>query len=256
MAKLVTQAAMHAKAPASSPRFGTKFAAEALPPVASWLAATKVGRSQQLAAVQAVLSVVGGGVVGEAFSHEPGLVEKVAGWEGVSGEMRQLAGALKTCGICLDRIPWGECCAPIQASNGGESWSKTGCRCMFCQGCYSTYVEGKIKEHRVHHIPCPSPECPAVLFEGDVQRATSSALFGRYKELRSADHTARLQAHEWSDGECPCPRCSVILFKSHGCDSMACVCGHKFNWASAYRQHQGTRRDRAAGQADSAVKRS
>ena len=116
---------------------------------------------------------------------------------------------------------------------------------MFCQQCYTAYVEGKIKEHRVHHIPCPTPGCKAQLFESDVKSSTSEALFARFVELRTVDHKARLGEFAESelaaflkDQACPCPRCSLIIEKNQGCDTMVCVCGHSFGWTESVKAHK------------------
>ena len=128
----------------------------------------------------------------------------------------------------------GQWCGVVQSSRK-ESWTKEGCRCMFCKDCYGTYIETKIKEHRVNHIPCPTPGCTALLLEPEVQAAVPPAVFARYMELRSVDHKQRLKEHQWRDDERACPRCFVIFHRSSGCDSVTCVCGHNFDYRQAYR---------------------
>ena len=112
-------------------------------------------------------------------------------------EARKLLALATPCGICMEPIGLGLCCDPIKSSRK-ESWSKDGCRCMFCRECYGTYIETKINEHRVNHIPCPTPGCSALLLEPEVQAAVPPALFARYKELRSVDHKQRLDLRSTS----------------------------------------------------------
>jgi len=176
-------------------------------------------------------------------------VAKLEGWhregaDSVKAQARRLLAASRVCSICMDTIGLGNGSVQLAASSN-HSWNKQGCSCMFCQQCYTAYVEGKIKEHRVHHIPCPTPGCKAQLFEADVKSSTSEALFARFVELRKVDHKARLSEFAGSeladflkDRACPCPRCSLIIEKNQGCDTMVCVCGHSFGWSSSVKAHK------------------
>jgi len=73
-----------------------------------------------------------------------------------------------------------------------------------------------------------------------------SAVHRHYLELRSRmDHVsvqeleevvsemAKQQLPEWFKIVRLCPRCRVVIEKSQGCDSFGCICGHRFNFASA-----------------------
>ena len=169
------------------------------------------------------------------FLSESTLKVKLEAWHRgpYTKKARELLAVSTSCPICMEPIGSGQCCAPIE-STSIESWSKQGCRCMFCKACYATYVENMINEHRVDHIPCPTPGCKAVLLEPDVSAATSPTVFARYKELRSVDHKQHLKDHQWRDDERACPRCFVIFHRSSGCDSVTCVRGHRFNFQKAY----------------------
>ena len=224
--------------------------AEVLPLVSRWLAQSKLRAESQIKAVEHASLMAGSAPDAiMALCTDPRLVVKLRKWhdeEGASvrASARQLLAASTTCTICMDTIGPGNASVQL-ASSSNHSWEKSGCSCMFCRGCMSTYVEGKIKEHRVHHIPCPTPTCKAQLFEADVKNATSKAVFERFQELRQVDHKARIKEFAGSElatffktRACPCPRCSLIIEKNEGCETMVCVCGHSFDWNQAARAHK------------------
>jgi len=194
--------------------------------------------------------VVGGGPdtdCSQALCSEPAVVERLKALQDDSSAhgsaARQLLAVSSTCSICMCDIGYGEACAPIK-SQATHSWRKQGCNCMFCKDCMRQYVESKINDHRVEHIPCPTVGCSATLFESEVKASCSTEMFARFLELRSVDHAARLKEFakdnmEWlQEHACPCPRCSVIIDKNQGCNTMVCVCGHEFSWSQAMREHK------------------
>jgi hypothetical protein len=136
----------------------------------------------------------------------------------------------------------------------------------------AAWVTVRVEEHHVFGICCPAEGCRTEVFEQDVRRMVDSgvllgAVCDRMSELRSRDYTAR--AHEYADsfhkrltdlrqaedGACDfqqtlrvtlqeldywmkapwrlCPRCHVMLQKSHGCNSFSCICGHRFDYGMA-----------------------
>lgn len=105
-------------------------------------------------------------------------------------------------------------------------------------------------------IRCPYLGCKNELYEKDiellVERGVLAAPLGKQlAELRKQNYTARLEG--FTDEMQPltaddykfmkklwactrrCPRCSVIIEKSEGCNDFGCICGHRFNFAKAPR---------------------
>jgi len=99
--------------------------------------------------------------------------------------------------------------------------------------------------------------CTTELFEQDVKRlekegALSSEVSDRFAEFRARDFTAHAATlkDEWRSlmkvdnyaqmkflwqSTRLCPRCSLAIEKSEGCNSFFCICGHHFDFASAPR---------------------
>merc|ERR1712205_116507 len=102
----------------------------------------------------------------------------------------------------------------------------------FCRTCHRQYVELKVNERLENPIRCPCHAigCKGRLSEADVENTVSVELFARFKELNLEDRKARLETHDWTEGEGACPKCFVIMYRYTGCDDMTCPCGHKFNW--------------------------
>ena len=68
--------------------------------------------------------------------------------------------------------------------------------------------------------------------------------FERFRELRDANYSQKykefaVEHAAWiAENACPCPRCHVIIDKNLGCDTMVCVCGHKFQWKAAAQENK------------------
>lgn len=117
-----------------------------------------------------------------------------------------------------------------------------------CQTCIASYVTARVEENRVFGIFCPFEGCKNELYEQDIQRlvqasALKSEVSIQLAKLRKQDYTSRLSEACESLGSMGeqsqlrsmrlCPRCSVIIQKSSGCNSFGCICGHKFRYDEA-----------------------
>jgi len=116
-------------------------------------------------------------------------------------------------------------------------------------------VTARVEEQHVFHIRCPHEGCKNELYEKDVAMLVREGplkpeVEARFNELRARDYTARASsfADEVSkdgtgyallrrlyDSTRLCPRCSLVIEKSVGCNSFYCICGERFNYAAAPR---------------------
>eukprot|EP00928_Gymnodinium_smaydae_P099746 TRINITY_DN9601_c0_g2_i1.p1 TRINITY_DN9601_c0_g2~~TRINITY_DN9601_c0_g2_i1.p1 ORF type:complete len:315 (+),score=29.97 TRINITY_DN9601_c0_g2_i1:56-1000(+) len=127
------------------------------------------------------------------------------------------------------------------------------CNHPVCQSCMVEYLQVRVGEQRVFKIRCPHEGCKNEILEEDVRRLAqekhvSSELYEKFVDLRRRDYTQRAReltescaledidsVAELYDSTRLCPRCSLIIQKSAGCNSFYCTCGHHFNYASAPR---------------------
>lgn len=160
------------------------------------------------------------------------------------------------CQICFEevqhRFEW-----PAMKTGNGDYIRTENCGHPTCQGCMALHIKARVEELRVADIRCPALGCSSAIFEQDVKRLATAGVLSdevqaRFAELRARDYTTR--AKELSSELCKtssveeyavvrqlwestrlCPRCSVAIQKSKGCNSFYCICGHRFNYDAAPR---------------------
>lgn len=151
---------------------------------------------------------------------------------------------------CIHRLP-----LPKLTTTNGDVIRQADCMHPICRDCVAGFVRARVEQHMVFGVRCPSPGCRNEIQEQDVQAlakcgALAQEISDRFSELRKQDYTARamsfsfetalstddlgLMRRLWSTTR-RCPRCNVIMEKASGCDSFGCICGHKFNFATAPR---------------------
>eukprot|EP01052_Picozoa_sp_SAG31_P003288 SAG31_NODE_125_length_23649_cov_7.156202_6_plen_262_part_00 len=119
------------------------------------------------------------------------------------------------------------------------------------------YVTARVSEQRVFGIRCPHEGCSIELHDHDVKRlsklysherpeapALEPNVYARFAEIRQRKYSSRLETLHgediammrllWDTAKL-CPRCNVVLQRSHGCNHFYCICGHTFGYASAPR---------------------
>eukprot|EP00051_Salpingoeca_urceolata_P020532 m.309184 g.309184 ORF g.309184 m.309184 type:complete len:357 (-) comp19637_c0_seq1:240-1310(-) len=155
-----------------------------------------------------------------------------------------------TCGICLDEVDNAlrYQLTTFRTGNGDVLRPEDNCtknKHAFCATCISQYCKTKIEEARVAEIRCPEEGCGTRLFEKDVRELVSEKEFATYQTLLRADYSQKnaamkdagddidmlLALHELSLKICP--KCGVVIQRSVGCNSMACICGFYFNFQTA-----------------------
>jgi len=162
-----------------------------------------------------------------------------------------------TCQVCLEqqstRLPLDKL-----ATGNGDVLRAYDCDHPVCQGCLATFVATRVQEQRVFNLRCPMVGCTNELFEQDLKKmvqagALQTSIIDRFLELRARDYSARanelaqslstkgvaqpdfeLIEKLWHTTRL-CPRCSLIIERSQGCNSFFCICGHHFNFATAPR---------------------
>merc|ERR1712048_939494 len=140
-------------------------------------------------------------------------------------------------------------------TGNGEVLRDADCKHPICQECLAAYFRVRVEEQRVFDIFCPHPGCRNQLYEADVKKMAQCGLIEegiskRFAELRTRDYTARLCSFAEMLPEAGqdfslirqlyetvrvCPRCSVVIQKSQGCNSFYCICGHHFDFGAAPR---------------------
>lgn len=161
-----------------------------------------------------------------------------------------------TCQVCFEqqskRFP-----LPKLATGNGDVLREADCEHPICQTCLATFVTSRVQEQMVSNVRCPFGGCTNQIFEQDVKRMVSegivtSQISERFAELRTSNYTARAESlsetltslEESNDFELIlklwhstrlCPRCSLVIEKSQGCNSFFCICGHHFHYDSAPR---------------------
>lgn len=159
------------------------------------------------------------------------------------------------CAVCFEerteRLPLPKLC-----TLNGDVLRTADCNHPVCQRCMAAFVVARVEEQRVFGIRCPFEACKNELHEQDVQKlvelgALDAGVSKRLAELRKQDYSARISALTeevrpltvddfrlmkklWASTR-RCPRCSVLMEKSEGCNSFGCICGHRFNFSQAPR---------------------
>jgi len=161
-----------------------------------------------------------------------------------------------TCQVCFeqcnDRLP-----LPELKTGNGDTLRADDCHHPICQECLATYVATRVQEQFVFHVRCPFEGCTNELFEQDLTRlvhagALEASVSEHFAELRTRDYTTRAEslsqtlAHDigkedldsmqilWATMRL-CPRCSLAIERSEGCNSFYCICGHHFDFSAAPR---------------------
>jgi len=163
-----------------------------------------------------------------------------------------------TCQVCFEETDK-RFALPKLSTGNGDVLRQQDCQHPICQECLAHFVTARVEDQLVFHVRCPFEGCTNEIFEQDVKRlatATPAALpegvATRFAELRARDFTAHAASlreswtslikeedHElirklWQSTRL-CPRCSLVIERSAGCNSFFCVCGHHFDFASAPR---------------------
>eukprot|EP00746_Dinoflagellata_sp_MGD_P002984 gnl/MRDRNA2_/MRDRNA2_105822_c0_seq1.p1 gnl/MRDRNA2_/MRDRNA2_105822_c0~~gnl/MRDRNA2_/MRDRNA2_105822_c0_seq1.p1 ORF type:complete len:275 (-),score=40.50 gnl/MRDRNA2_/MRDRNA2_105822_c0_seq1:322-1146(-) len=163
-----------------------------------------------------------------------------------------------TCQICFeDKLKRLE--LPQLKTGNGDVLRARDCAHPFCQECMAAYVSARVEQQFVFHLRCPQNDCSTELYEQDLRRLVRAGALpvevaNRFAELRARDYSVRAEVLRESAKKLMestsacienldtlrqlsrirlCPRCSVAMQKSHGCDSFYCICGHKFNYRRA-----------------------
>lgn len=143
---------------------------------------------------------------------------------------------------------------PLKTGNG-DVLRNADCNHGICRQCMASFVVARVEEQYVFHVRCPHPGCKNELYEQDLNRlvkvdALEASVAARFAELRARDFTARAKTFTealpqsnvdyglvrtlWETTRI-CPRCSLVIEKSQGCNSFYCICGNHFNYDSAPR---------------------
>eukprot|EP00403_Amphidinium_massartii_P017150 CAMPEP_0178417516 /NCGR_PEP_ID=MMETSP0689_2-20121128/24613_1 /TAXON_ID=160604 /ORGANISM="Amphidinium massartii, Strain CS-259" /LENGTH=290 /DNA_ID=CAMNT_0020038881 /DNA_START=67 /DNA_END=936 /DNA_ORIENTATION=- len=135
------------------------------------------------------------------------------------------------------------------------------CGHHICRTCLGKYVESRVNESRVWNLRCPHDGCVAEVREQDIKKLVdqghvAAEILTRFVDLRNCNqqaHASELASHlgdfhtsreseEDFDALLKlyhsvrlCPRCSMVLEKSQGCNSFYCACGFHFDFKSAPR---------------------
>jgi len=133
----------------------------------------------------------------------------------------------------------------------------------------AAYVSARVGQQFVFHLHCPQNDCSTELYEQDLRRLVQAGALrpqvaDRFAELRARDYSARAEVLRESTKKLMetttacienldmlrqlsrirlCPRCSVAMQRSHGCDSFYCICGHRFTFTKAPRGYGDGDRD-------------
>lgn len=158
----------------------------------------------------------------------------------------RLARARAPCPICLEEMPWLAMGAPARGSK---------CH-RVCSACAAQYVDTSLREGRLY-VRCPGGDCSTLLSPADLRRLSSARAFEHYTDALAATHAGRLleEGDKSFVGWCreharQCPACTVVIWRSVGCDSMMCRCGRAFNWSSEEAQIKVGNAERADGAAE------
>jgi len=173
-----------------------------------------------------------------------------------------------TCQVCFEekdqRLPLNKL-----ATGNGDILRSADCQHPICQACLATFVTTRVQEQFVFDLRCPFVGCANELFEQDLTRlvaadAIEPSVSKSFAKLRARDYTARAQSLSEELTDCKmamvqkeqdldllqtiwqttrlCPRCSLIIKRSRGCNSFYCICGHHFDYATAPRVFDNPKR--------------
>ena len=142
-----------------------------------------------------------------------------------------LAECTYECPICFDELPWLEStrlCKSSRAAGGHR----------LCAPCATRYVDLAIGEGKLY-VRCSGIGCGELLSQESLRKLASPGALATYEVNLIGVHTQRLADESdptflafASEHARRCPACHVLIWRSAGCDHMACRCGHRFNWSS------------------------
>lgn len=138
-------------------------------------------------------------------------------------------------------------------TGNGNVFRRGDCGHEICCSCMAKHVACQVEEQRVNGLRCPAVGCQNRLHERDFRQLVARGFLeekvvSRFVELSTRDFAARAKEfEELKSEERPdyallrrlwettrlCPKCSIALEKSEGCNSFYCVCGHRFDFANA-----------------------
>ena len=110
------------------------------------------------------------------------------------------------------------------------------CQHMFCKPCLSHWITTQV-EQRQRRISCPAVGCGHSLNQEDIVRLSIdpavpvaySALMAETYEDRLAEMSSDPELKAWMDANArPCPKCSLLITRTSGCNTVRCPCGHRF----------------------------
>jgi len=160
------------------------------------------------------------------------------------------------CQICFEEQTQRLSLPQLSTINGDKFRGKD-CGHPICQGCMAAYIVARVEEQRVFGIRCPAEGCKHEVHEQDVQNLLtrgllSSKIAERFANLRKQNYSKRandlyevcvtqtsqedlgLLKTLWKSTRL-CPRCSLVIQRSQGCNSFGCICGHRFDYSAAPR---------------------
>lgn len=161
-----------------------------------------------------------------------------------------------TCQICFEEQDK-RLALPKLTTGNGDVLRANDCQHPICQKCLATFVTTRVNDQFVFNMRCPFVGCTNELFEQDLTRlvevdAITKNISERFAELRTRDYTARAKGLSEAmieverEGDLDqlqkiwqttrlCPRCSLVIERSEGCNSFYCICGHHFDYSQAPR---------------------
>jgi predicted nucleotidyltransferase len=133
--------------------------------------------------------------------------------------------AVHECPICTDEFPRSQMC------------KLKFCGHLYCNTCFTEYLQLKIVEKQVLDIPCPDPRCEETVSYTEIQRAVSAEHFHKYEDFTLQAALSQDPNARW----CPKPGCGNAMIGDPEYSKMHCDrCHHEFCFLCHDEWHQGT----------------
>ncbi len=100
------------------------------------------------------------------------------------------------CGICFDEIDRSR--VPV-----------TDCKHIFCQECWTQYLEVNIKDGNIKKLKCPDPECDRKVSDKEIEKLVDEQTIRKYKKFKLNLEVAKDPNKRW----CLTPDCLGVLTK-------------------------------------------